>query len=132
MEGGTKVEITETKREAARGKPRPRSASAAPNPNCHVNNSKHGAIARRGKKFDWAKSLRSGGGPGIASEKGGRDDSRKSKTRSCDRRIARSNPRGEGCRSSVVVDGGGGGLARHKVSQRIDHKLLDMEMGWQS
>ncbi|XP_039168776.1 uncharacterized protein LOC104445952 [Eucalyptus grandis] len=129
MEGGTKVEITETKREAARDKPRPRPASATPNSNCRIPNSKNGTSVPRGKKFDWARSLRSGGGPGLVDKKGGGDDSRKSRAQSHDRRLARPNPRSVGCRSNV---GGGGGSARHKVNRRVDHKLLDMEMGWQS
>ncbi|KAK3428924.1 hypothetical protein EUGRSUZ_E00352 [Eucalyptus grandis] len=128
MEGGTKVEITETKREAARDKPRPRPASATPNSNCRIPNSKNGTSVPRGKKFDWARSLRSGGGPGLVDKKGGGDDSRKSRTQSHDRRVARSNRPSEGCRSNVVD----GGSARHKVNRRVDHKLLDMEMGWQS
>ncbi|KAI6707433.1 hypothetical protein NL676_010395 [Syzygium grande] len=127
MEGGTKVEIRETKREAKRDKPWPRMASAMPNSNCHANNNKHGTIVRRGKKFDWATSLRSGGGESVVDEKGHADDSGKPRIHPRDRCLSRSNLRSEACRSSVVGDS-----ARHKVNRRVDHKLLNIEMGWKS
>lgn len=127
MEGGTKVEIRETKREATRDKTRPRTALATPNSNCHSNNEEHGTIVRRGKKFDWANSLRSGGGSSAIDEKGSGNVLGKSRMHPRCRQVSRSDLRSEGSRSNV-----GGDSARHKVNRRVDHKLLDMKMGWKS
>ncbi|XP_048132122.1 uncharacterized protein LOC115743046 isoform X2 [Rhodamnia argentea] len=125
MEGGTKVVIRETKREATRDKTGPLRASGTPNSNRHSNNEKHGTIVRRVKKFDWANSLRSGGGASIIDEKGSGNALGKSRMHPRGRRVSRSNLRSEGCGNSV-----GGDSARHKVNRLVDHKLLDMEMGW--
>ncbi|KAI3441938.1 uncharacterized protein J3R85_002000 [Psidium guajava] len=127
MEGGTKVEIRETKREATKDKNRPRTALSTPNSNCRGNNEKHGTIVRRGKKFDWANSLRSGGGARAVDEKGSGNVLGKPRIHPRGRHVSRSDLRSEGCRSNVDGDS-----ARHRVNRRVDHKLLDMKMGWKS
>ncbi|KAK2656548.1 hypothetical protein Ddye_009600 [Dipteronia dyeriana] len=58
MEGGTKIEIKEMKKEAPDYKVRPWTSKSE-------NMSRAMVLVSNNKKFDWAKSLRSGKGPSI-------------------------------------------------------------------
>ncbi|KAK6237925.1 hypothetical protein QUC31_003394 [Theobroma cacao] len=114
MEGGTKIEIKETKKESPdhqKGLPLP--------PRSSRSNNVQGMLGSNGKKFDWAKSLRAGASPAIINRKIGRSD--QAKVPSNDRGFC-MNHNLENTRNLVSASG------QRKGNIGLDNKVL--ELGW--
>ncbi|KAK9285149.1 hypothetical protein L1049_024334 [Liquidambar formosana] len=108
MEGGTKIEFKEIKKEAPESKGRPQTSSRSENT--------QGMMARDTKKFDWVKTLRSGAGPVAINKKNERShQGRKQSNVGSTPHHNNDNSSRRNCTSS---------LGQRKENVRVESKLL--------
>lgn len=108
MDGGTKIEIKEVKKEAHQGDQRPKSAASRPDINVQK------MTGPDTKEFNWAKTLRSRPGPVFVKRKN--ESSHQAKV------LNHGSNVHENAKLNKVI--------RNYASASVDNKLL--ELGWKN